>query len=164
MKRLLIYLPTLIICMSLSLISPRLLAQGTPYNVQFFNPSGLSTPHGYSHSAVIDLGTCKMVIISGQVALDKSGNLVGKDDMSIQAGQVFLNIKTILDELRGSMDDIVKLSFYVKDVSQIQAIRAARDKYINTNNPPASTLVQVSGLFRPDLLIEVEATAIIPKK
>ena len=104
-----------------------------------------------------------MVIISGQVALDKQGNLVGKDDMSIQAGQVFLNIKSILDELRGSMGDIVKLGFYTTDVSQIQAIRAARDKYINVNNPPTSTLVQVSGLFRPDLLIEVEATAIIPK-
>ena len=139
-------------------------AQQTPDNVQFFNPSGLSTPHGYSHTAIVDLGTCKMVIISGQVPLDKSGNLVGKDDIAIQAGQVFLNIKTILDELRGSMDDIVKLGFYVTDVSQLQAIRSARDKYINVNNPPASTLVQVSKLFRPDVMIEVEATAIIPKR
>src|ERR1700761_8237307 len=139
-------------------------AQQTPDNVQFFNPSGLSTPHGYSHTAIVDLGTCKMVIISGQVPLDKSGNLVGKDDIAIQAGQVFLNIKTILDELRGSMDDIVKLGFYVTDVSQLQAIRSARDKYINVNTPPASTLVQVSRLFRPDVMIEVEATAIIPKR
>ena len=105
-----------------------------------------------------------MVIISGQVPLDKSGNLVGKDDMGIQAGQVFLNIKTILDELRGSMDDIVKLGYYVTDAGQLQVIRAARDKYINVNNPPASTLVQVSRLFRPDVMIEVEATAIIPKR
>ena len=157
MNRLLIWLPALLISLSVS-------AQEAPYNVQFFNPSGVSTPHGYSHTAIVDLGTCKMVIISGQVALDKSGNLVGKDDMGIQAGQVFLNIKTILDELRGSMNDIVKLGFYVTDLSQIQAVRAARDKYINVSNPPASTLVQVSRLFRPDLLIEVEATAIIPKK
>ena len=138
--------------------------QGAPENVQFFNPSGLSAPKGYSHTAIIDLGTCKMVIISGQVALDKQGNLVGKDNIEIQAGQVFLNIKTILDELRGSMDDVVKLSYYVTDAGQIQSIRNVRDKYVNTNNPPASTLVQVSRLFRPDLLIEVEATAIIPKR
>jgi 2-iminobutanoate/2-iminopropanoate deaminase len=156
MKRIITWLPAIFFSLSLC-------AQQTPNNVQFFNPGGVSAPHGYSQTAIIDLGTCKMVIISGQVALDKQGNLVGKDDMSIQAGQVFLNIKSILDELRGSMDDIVKLGFYTTDVSQIQAIRAARDKYINVNNPPTSTLVQVSGLFRPDLLIEVEATAIIPK-
>jgi 2-iminobutanoate/2-iminopropanoate deaminase len=156
MKRIIIWLPAIFFSLSV-------FAQQTPGNVQFFNPSGVSAPRGYSHTAVIDLGTCKMVIISGQVALDKQGNLVGKDDMSIQAGQVFLNIKTILDEMRGSMNDIVKLGFYVTDISQIQAVRSARDKYINVSNPPASTLVQVSGLFRPDLMIEVEATAIIPK-
>lgn len=165
MKRIFNRLPAIVsaaFCLILSSVTVR--AQQTPDNVQFFNPSGLSAPHGYSHTAIVDLGTCKMVIISGQVPLDKSGNLVGKDDMGIQAGQVFLNIKTILDELRGSMDDIVKLGFYVTDVNQLQAIRSARDKYINVNNPPASTLVQVSRLFRPDVMIEVEATAIIPKR
>jgi enamine deaminase RidA (YjgF/YER057c/UK114 family) len=161
MKRIFFWLPAIFCSLFCSL---SLCAQRTPDNVQFFNPAGLSTPHGYSHTAIIDLGTCKMVIISGQVPLDKQGNLVGKDDIGIQAGQVFLNIKTILDELRGSMDDIVKLGFYVKDVSALPAIRSARDRYINVNNPPASTLVQVSSLFRPDVLIEVEATAIIPKR
>jgi enamine deaminase RidA (YjgF/YER057c/UK114 family) len=161
MKRILLWLPALLCVLSFSVTVN---AQQTPDNVQFFNPGGLSTPRGYSHTAIVDLGTCKMVIISGQVPLDKAGNLVGKDDIAIQAGQVFLNIKTILDELRGSMDDIVKLGFYVTDASQLQAIRSARDKYINVNNPPASTLVQVSRLFRPDVMIEVEATAIIPKR
>jgi 2-iminobutanoate/2-iminopropanoate deaminase len=156
MKHIITWLPAIFFSLSLC-------AQQSPANVQFFNPSGVSAPHGYSHTAIIDLGTCKMVIISGQVALDKQGNLVGKDDMGIQAGQVFLNIKTTLDELRGSMGDIVKLGIYVTDLDQLQAIRGARDKYINASNPPASTLVQVSRLFRPDLLIEVEATAIIPK-
>lgn len=139
-------------------------AQQPASNVEFFNPAGLGTPHGYSHTAVIDLGTCRMVIISGEVALDKQGNLVGKDDIGIQTGQVFLNIKTILDELRGSMNDLVKIGIYTTDLSNVQAIRAARDKYINLNAPPASTLVQVIRLFRPDVLIEVEATAILPKK
>lgn len=104
MKRIFLWVPGF-------LFSLTLCAQQAPENVQFFNPSGLSTPHAYSHTAVIDLGNCRMVIISGQVAIDKSGNLVGKDDMGIQAGEVFLNIKTILDELRGSMADIVKLGF-----------------------------------------------------
>jgi enamine deaminase RidA (YjgF/YER057c/UK114 family) len=132
--------------------------------VQFFNPSGLTNPKGYSHAAVVDLGTCKMVIISGEVPFDKQGNLVGKDNMEIQAGQVFLNIKTLLDELHGSMDNIVKLGVYVTDMDQAPAFRTARDKYISAANPPTSILVQVNRLFRPGVMIEVEATAIIPKQ
>jgi 2-iminobutanoate/2-iminopropanoate deaminase len=162
MKRFL-WLPTLLI--TVAVFGPVVVfGQTTPDNVQFFNPSGLAAPKGYSQTAIIDLGTCRMVIISGQVALDKQGNLVGKDNIEIQTGQVFLNIKTILDELRGSMDDVVKLGYFVTDASAIQSIRNVRDKYINTGNPPASTLVQVGRLFRPDLMIEVEATAIIPKR
>lgn len=131
--------------------------------VQMVNPSSVATPRGYSQAAVIDLGNCKMVILSGQVPLDKQGNLVGNDDIGKQAEQVFLNIKNIIEETGGSMDDIVKLGILVTDATQIQAIRNARDKFINTKNPPASTLAQISKLFRDDVLIEIEATAVIPK-
>ena len=62
------------------------------------------------------------------------------------------------------MDNIVKISIYMLDVSQIQTVRDIRNKFINLKNPPASTLVQVGKLFRDDILIEIEATAIIPKK
>ncbi len=75
--------------------------------------------------------------------LTKSGNLTGKGD---------------------TMDNLVKPGYFTTDVSKIGAIRSVRDKYINTKNPPASTLVQVSKLFRDDVLIEIEATAVIPKK
>lgn len=132
--------------------------------VQFVNPSSVSTPKGYSHAAVIDLGSCKMVIISGQVALDSAGNLVGKGDFAKQTEQVFINIKKIITELGGTMDHLVKVTNYVLDVSQVQTLRDIRNKYINTKNPPASTLAQVSKLFRDDILVEIEATAIIPKK
>lgn len=107
--------------------------------VQLVNPSSVAAPKGYSHAAVIDLGNYKMVILSGQVAFDKGGNLVGKDNLEKQTAQVFRNIKNIVEELGGSMEHVVK-------------------------TPPASTLVQVSKLFRDDILIEIEATAIIPKK
>jgi 2-iminobutanoate/2-iminopropanoate deaminase len=138
-------------------------AQTTPSNVQLINPSTVVTPGGYSHAAVIDLGNCKMVIISGQVALDSKGNLVGKDDMGKQAEQVFQNIKHVVEAAGGSMNSIVKLGIFTTDVSKIADIRNARDKYMNTNIRPASTLVQISKLFREDILIEVEATAIISK-
>ncbi|HTD98712.1 MAG TPA: RidA family protein [Mucilaginibacter sp.] len=132
--------------------------------VKFLNPSSVSTPRGYSHAAQIDLGTCKMLIISGQVGLDNKGNLAGKDDFAKQTEQAFQNIKSIVESAGGKMDNVVKLSFYLLDVGQVQTLRAIRDKFINTKNPPASTLVQVSKLFRDDILVEIEATAIIPNK
>jgi 2-iminobutanoate/2-iminopropanoate deaminase len=131
--------------------------------VNFKNPSSVATPKGYSHAAVIDLGSCQMIVLSGQVPLDNSGNLVGQGDFAKQSEQVLLNIKNILAELGGTMDDIIKLGIYTTDISQMQAFRDARDKFINLITPPTSTLVQVSKLFRGDVLIEVEATAIIPK-
>ena len=156
MKKLLI-LPSL-------LLAKLAFAQVDTSLVKFINPPSVSMPRGYSHAAVVDLGTCKMLILSGQVALDNKGNLIGKDDFGKQADQVFQNIKSIVEAAGGKMDNVVKLGFYVLDVGQVQALRAVRDKYINTKNPPASTLVQVSKLFRDDVLLETEATAIIPKK
>jgi 2-iminobutanoate/2-iminopropanoate deaminase len=132
--------------------------------IKFVNPASLAAPKGYSHAAVIDLGGSKMVIISGQVALDSLGNLVGKGDFIKQSEQVFLNIKNVVTSLGGTMDNVVKLGYFVVDVSQIQALREIRNKFINVKNPPASTLVQVSKLFRNDILVEIEATAVIPKK
>ncbi|RBL89479.1 RidA family protein [Chitinophaga flava] len=132
-------------------------------NVQLVNPATLATPKGYSHAAVIDLGHCKMVITSGQVGLDAKGNLAGKD-VAAQTTQIFLNLKNILEEAGGSLNDIVKLGYFLTDVKQIQAVRDVRDKFIKTANLPASTLVEVSKLFREDILVEIEATAIISKK
>jgi 2-iminobutanoate/2-iminopropanoate deaminase len=132
--------------------------------VKFKNPSIVSAPRGYSHVAEIDLGNCKMLILSGQVALDNKGSLVGKDDFGKQTEQVFSNIKGIVESAGGTMDNLVKISIYVVDMSQLQTLRTVRDKFVNVKNPPASTLVQVSKLFRDDILIEIEATAVIPNK
>jgi 2-iminobutanoate/2-iminopropanoate deaminase len=112
----------------------------------------------------IDLGNSKMLIISGQIAFDNKGNLIGKGDMAKQTEQAFLNIKSIVEDAGGTMNDVVKLGNFLTDISQIQTVRRVRDKFINTKNPPASTTVQVSKLVRDDLMIEIEATAIIPNK
>lgn len=131
--------------------------------VKFQNSTSVSTPKGYSHSVEIDLGNCKMIMISGQVPIDKQGNLVGKDDLAKQTEQVFLNIKSIVEEAGGTMSNIVKTGIYMIDINQIQAFREIRNKFINLQKPPTSTLVQVGKLFSDDWLIEIEATAIIPK-
>jgi 2-iminobutanoate/2-iminopropanoate deaminase len=132
--------------------------------VTFKNPATIAPPKGYSQAVEVDMGASKMIVMAGQVALDKEGNLVGKGDVAKQTEQVFINIKHIVEDAGGSMDDIVKLNYFIKDVSGIQSLRDVRDRYINTKQPPASTLVEVSNLFRNDILIEIEATAIIAKK
>jgi 2-iminobutanoate/2-iminopropanoate deaminase len=131
--------------------------------VKLCSPATVAPPKGYSHVALIDLGACQMLILSGQVAFDDKGNLVGTGDYEKQTEQIFTNIKHIVESAGGTMDNLVKIGVYMRDVSQIQKFRAARDRFINIKTPPASTLVEVSKLFRDDILIEIEATAIIPK-
>ncbi len=132
--------------------------------LKLVNPSSVASPKGYSQVAQIDLGNATMLLIAGQVPLDKQGNLVGKDDFARQTEQVFINIKNIIEEAGGNMNHLAKLSYFIKDVSKIQLVRDVRDKFVNTKTPPTSTLIEVSKLYRDDVLIEIEATAVIPKK
>lgn len=102
--------------------------------------------------------------MSGQVSLDKQGNLIGKYNLAKQTEQVFLNIQNSISELGGTMDNVIKIGVYMVDGSQVQISRDIRNKFINLKNPSASTLVEVNKLFQDDMLIEIEATAIILKK
>jgi 2-iminobutanoate/2-iminopropanoate deaminase len=131
---------------------------------KFKNPSSIATPKGYSHAAIVDLGNCEMIILSGQVPFDQKGDLVGAGDVSKQTEQVFLNIKNIMSEVGGAMENVIKIGVFMRDVSHIQNFRDVRDKFIDSKNPPTSTLIEVNKLFREDVLIEIEATAIIPKR
>jgi len=131
--------------------------------ISYENPSMVAAPNGYSHVVKVDLGNAYMLILSGQVAFNEKGVLIGEDDFSEQTQQVFQNIKNIITATGGTMDNLVKLGFFVTDVSQLSQLRSIRDTFINVKQPPASTLIEVKGLFRKDLLIEIEATAIVPK-
>jgi len=153
-----------LLCGYFLLISLPGIAQTNTPLVNFNNPSSVAAARGYSHAAAVDLGTCTMLLIAGQVALDSSGNLVGKNNMEQQTEQVFRNIENIIKANGGSMQDLVKIQYFVTDISAIGAVRSIRDKYVNIKQPPVSTLVQATKLFRDDVLIEIEGTAIIPKK
>ncbi|MDX6262320.1 MAG: hypothetical protein QOH84_4008 [Kribbellaceae bacterium] len=122
------------------------------------NPEGVAPGNGYSH---VVTGPGRWVAISGQVAFDAEGKLVGEGDAGAQAQQVFANLERCLAAAGASFADVVKLNFFVTDVAYLPAIRVARDAHIDTANPPASTAVQVVALFRPDVLIEVEAYAVV---
>jgi enamine deaminase RidA (YjgF/YER057c/UK114 family) len=108
----------------------------------------------------------KTVYIAGQVALDRSGNLVGKDDFRAQVQQVFENLKAAVEAAGGDFHCVIKLNYYCAetvDASQIPLVREIRDKYVDVANPPTSTFVVVKRLVRPEWLIEVEAVAVVKK-
>ena len=126
------------------------------------SPKVFSIP-GLSQSVSMDCGTSRMILLSGQVPLDSAGNLVG-NNVEEQTHQIFKNIENILKEYEGTGKDIVKLGIFITDISKTQDFRKVRDQYVNLQNPPVSSLVEVSRLFRNDVLIEVEATAVIKNK
>ena len=116
------------------------------------------TPLGYSQ--VVEVRSGRTLYIAGQVSLDKDGKLVGVGDFRAQVKQVFENLKARLEAGGASFKDVVKLNYYLTDASDLQALRDTRNSYINTENPPASTLVVVKRLAREEYLIEVEAIAV----
>jgi enamine deaminase RidA (YjgF/YER057c/UK114 family) len=130
---------------------------------RIFNPSTMAKPTaGYSQVAEVRGG--KLVYIAGQVAIDKSGNLVGKDDFRAQVQQVFENLNAAVEAAGGTFSDVIKLNYYCVDSvdpGQIAAVREIRDKYVNTTNPPTSTFAYVRRLVRPEWQIEVEAVAVV---
>lgn len=121
-------------------------------------PDGVAPGNGYSH---VVWGTGRFVAVSGQIALDETGALVGEGDPAAQARQVFENLRRCLAEAGATFADVMKLTYFVTDVAHLPSIRAARDEVIDTARPPASSAVQVAALFRPDLLLEIEAFAVI---
>lgn len=132
---------------------------------RLFNPDTMPKPVA-TYSQLAEVNDGKIVFISGQVAVDKSGNLVGKDDFRAQVTQVFENLKGAAQGAGGDFHNLVKLNFYVAesvDPAQIPALREIRDRYINTANPPASTFIVVKRLARPEWMLEVEAVAVVPR-
>jgi len=134
-------------------------AQGRGPQVKRTNPPTLSTPTGYTHVVEVS-GPAKTVYISGQIALDKSGNLVGGNDMRGQAEQVFKNLAAALAAAGAKFSDVVKMNTYTTDMAQVQAIRDVRTRHFGSVTP-ASTLVQVVHLARPELLLEIEVIAVV---
>jgi enamine deaminase RidA (YjgF/YER057c/UK114 family) len=129
-------------------------------SANFINPEGMHRPTGYTH--VVEVTAGRPVYISGQVALDGAGELVGPGDVAAQARQVFENLQAALGSVGAGFEQVVKLTFYLVDATQMPAVREVRDRYVDTARPPASTAVEVRRLVRDDLLVEVEAVAVLP--
>jgi reactive intermediate/imine deaminase len=119
----------------------------------------LSRPLGIYSQAVKAEGS-RLLFISGMTARDKDGNIVGKGDMKAQTRQVLENIKAVLEKAGASFDQIVKVTVFITDMSRFKEIHEVRAQYFKKDFP-ASTMVQVKGLVSPDMLIEIEAIAVL---
>lgn len=127
----------------------------------FQQPASLAKPNGFSHTARVTGGTT--IYVSGQVAYDPTGAVVGVGDLAAQTHQVYQNIQLALQAQGASMADLVKTVLFVRDLDpgKARVIREARAPFLQPDAPPASTMVGVSSLARPELLLEVEAIAVV---
>ncbi|WP_018571721.1 RidA family protein [Streptomyces sp. PsTaAH-124] len=121
-------------------------------------PEGVAPAPAYSH---VVMGTGRLVAVSGQLALDEDGRLVGEGDPAAQARQVFENLRRCLAAAGAGFDDVVKLTYFVTDIAHLPAVRTARAAHIPDDRLPASSAVQVAALVRPEFLMEIEAFAVV---
>jgi enamine deaminase RidA (YjgF/YER057c/UK114 family) len=127
-------------------------------HAQFFQPIALAPARG--HTPVVVAGP--LIFLSGQVAVDAFGNLIGRDDFRVQAQQIFENIKSGLKTVGADMNHLVKLDIYLLDRSSVPLLEEVRDCFVDGNFPPASTLVEVANLLQDEFLIEITAIAYLP--
>jgi enamine deaminase RidA (YjgF/YER057c/UK114 family) len=102
----------------------------------------------------------RLLYISGQVAWDAAGNIVGKGDVRAQAKQVFENLRGVLRAAGGDLSSLMKITTYITKLEDFPAVAQARSE-VFPGELPASTLIVVKGLFHPDFLLEVEGTAAV---
>lgn|SRR5512134_1716689 len=127
------------------------------------NPASVAPPVGsYSHALTVETADATWIHVSGQLALDEQGFLVG-DDLATQTEQVFENLRRILDAHGATFDDVVKIQSFVTTFDGFAASREVRAKFLPAE-PPASTAVGVSALVMPDALIEVDLIAVRPTR
>lgn len=126
------------------------------------NPNTVAAPMGtYSQAVRVETGDAVWIHVSGQIAIDLEGNLVGSGDVRAQTRQVFENLKAILAANGATFADVVKIGTYLTTLEDLAGMREVRSEYL-TAEPPASTAVQVVALVVPDALIEIDLVAVVP--
>ncbi len=102
-----------------------------------------------------------LLFISGLVGVDGDGKLVGEGDAARQTRQIFENMRKVLDAAGAGFGDVLKVTVYLTNIDDRPRINPVRQEFFGTARP-ASTLVEVSKLIRPDLLVEIEAVVGLP--
>jgi reactive intermediate/imine deaminase len=125
---------------------------------RFLKPDTLPAPFGYSQ--VVESTGTRIIHVAGQVPLNAQNELVGEGDFQAQVRQAFENVRLALEATGMTFNEVVKMQFFLTDMAYLPQVREVRDEYINTDQPPASTSVQVVALFRPDVMFEMDVVAI----
>lgn len=128
---------------------------------EFMNPAALAVPKGYTHVVRSTGGTT--ITVAGQVSYDSTGAVVGVGDLRRQTEQVYANVRTALEAAGATLADMVKTTILIRDMTaeKVAIVREVRSRVLAGHPPPASTLIAVPALIHPDLLLEIEATAIV---
>ena len=125
------------------------------------NPDTVAAPIGsYSQSVRVETADATWIYVSGQIAIDVGGNLVGPGDVRAQTRQVFENLKAILEANGATFADVVKIGTCLPTLGDLAGMRGVRGEYL-TSEPPASTAVQVVALVVPEAVIEVDVVAVV---
>jgi len=125
------------------------------------NPAGVAPPIRGYYSNCVRVSAGPLLFVSGQVALDPEGRVVGKGDVRAQTVQVLENIRAILRANGADMQDVVSVTVYVTDMSCLDRITDIRLRYFPADGP-ASAIVEIGKLAFPELLIEISAVAALP--
>jgi enamine deaminase RidA (YjgF/YER057c/UK114 family) len=130
---------------------------------QYVNPAELGAPPRFYSHAVTIAGPAKLVYVSGQVSWGADGKVVGAGDMRAQCQQVFQNLTNVLRAAGAGWNDIIKMNGYMVGINaeNVAAYREVRSGYLKAKQMPASTLVGVTSLVQPELLLEVEVVAAV---
>jgi len=121
---------------------------------RFHVPEGIAAPVGKGYSHAVSVGG--VIYVSGQVGMDPSGEIVG--GFEAQARRAFENLKVVLADAGAELSDVVKITVLLVERSDLAAYRGVREEYLP--HLPASTLLVVKSLAMPELLFEVDATAV----
>jgi 2-iminobutanoate/2-iminopropanoate deaminase len=120
------------------------------------HPAGADVARGYSFGVLVG----SQLWVSGQVPFDASGELVGAGDIEAQSTQVLENVKSVVEEAGGSLDDVVKITTFITDSTFREPIQAVRRRYFPGPRHPASATV-VAEMIVPGVLVEMEAVAVL---
>jgi enamine deaminase RidA (YjgF/YER057c/UK114 family) len=132
--------------------------------IEFIDPPDLCPTFGWTQVATVE-GAAKTIYVSGQVAVDAKGIVVGKGDLKRQTEQVFDNLTIALNAVGATWLDVVKTNMYVVNLkpTDVAILREVRARFINPKHPPTSTLVGVAALVGADWLLEMEVVAVLAR-
>jgi 2-iminobutanoate/2-iminopropanoate deaminase len=124
------------------------------------NPESLQIPtSSYSQGMVIPIGNAKLMFVTGQLAQDIEGNIVAPNDARKQTEVIFQRISDILKEGEMTLDDVVKVQIFIKDMNDKKVVSEIRNEVFK-NSKPVSTLVEVTGFVKEGCCLEIEVTAV----